>query len=209
MDVNQVVAKLIGYLVMMGSVGLKMPQIVNILSSRTVEGLSVTAIYSEAAISIGTVTYNILQKNPFSSYGESVFILVQNIILVVLLWIFQKPPAKLSSMLIITVVFLIAVIICLNLPTQFQFILPLMSLPLQVTGSASQVVQNFKNKSTGQLSLITVLLTFVGCCLRVFTTITEVGYDLPLLSGFVLGVLLSGILIFQVYFGFLSFFFPQ
>jgi mannose-P-dolichol utilization defect protein 1 len=86
MDINVLIAKVLGYLILCGSVLLKAPQIYNILQSQTVDGLSATSLYLELPTTITTMVYNIQKNNPFSSYGETALIAGQNIIIVGLLW---------------------------------------------------------------------------------------------------------------------------
>jgi uncharacterized protein with PQ loop repeat len=92
--------------ILAGSVLLKLPQILSIYNSKDVEGLVPSSFYSEVVsmcclcwmstvqtnlsllifsqpLVTTNIVYNYLQGNPFSSYGENVFILVQNLILVV------------------------------------------------------------------------------------------------------------------------------
>ena len=62
-----------------------------------------------------------------------------------------------------------------------------------------QIVANFRNGHTGQLSFIMVLLLFVGAMARIFTTIQETG-DKVMLVTFLVSTVLNGTLVFQVLF---------
>ena len=42
------------------------------------------------------VAYNYLQSNPFLTYGENIFVCIQNFILVGLLWTYMKVLPSLS-----------------------------------------------------------------------------------------------------------------
>jgi mannose-P-dolichol utilization defect 1 len=86
----------------------------------------------------------------------------------------------------------------LQLPPSLWSFLPLSNLPLLLISRIPQILQNFKLKSTGQLSSITTFLTFAGSLARVFTTIQEVGWDFSLLTGYFLGLSTSGTLLLQV-----------
>lgn len=63
----------------------------------------------------------------------------------------------------------------------------------------AQVYVNFKNKSTGQLSMATCALLFLGSFVRVFTSIQETGDNL-LIWSFVLASFANFIIITQFYF---------
>lgn len=60
-----------------------------------------------------------------------------------------------------------------------------------------QIYQNFKNRSTGQLSLITYSVNFLGCIARIFTTLQE-GGGAAMLRNFILSLVLNGILVAQI-----------
>ena len=60
-----------------------------------------------------------------------------------------------------------------------------------------QIVTNFRNGHTGQLSFIMVLLLTLGAVARIFTTIQETG-DKVMLVTFLVSVMLNATLTFQV-----------
>ncbi len=105
-----------------------------------------------------------------------------------------------SSLVMFSVVtsFLLLAAVSINLPASLQPVLVLVNLPLIITSRVPQILTNFKQKSTGQLSLFTFLLQFAGSAIRIFTTIQEVGWDLPLLAGFAIGAALNGTILLQV-----------
>lgn len=59
-----------------------------------------------------------------------------------------------------------------------------------------QAYSNFRAKSMGQQSLITVLLLFLGACARVFTSVQETG-DFIIILTYSLASLANGILLTQ------------
>mmetsp|Transcript_29817 Transcript_29817/g.30248 ORF Transcript_29817/g.30248 Transcript_29817/m.30248 type:complete len:85 (+) Transcript_29817:1-255(+) len=61
-----------------------------------------------------------------------------------------------------------------------------------------QIIKNIQQRSTGSLSSITNFLIFIGSFARIFTTLQEVGMDIPQLINYSLGSLTAGILFFQV-----------
>eukprot|EP01040_Poterioochromonas_malhamensis_P015701 gene15701-17625_t len=188
--------------IVLGSVIVKLPQIINITSTKDVKGLSPEAFYTEVPMTLLTVVYNIRQGYSFSTYGESVMILIQNIILVLLLWQYTKPippsfTVKLSVLGLFTIIGYISYAV---VPHQYLQILPLMTLPMLVYSRMVQIISSWKNKTTGQLSSITVGLTFIGGLVRVFTTITDVGLDFSLLTSLGIGTVLSGVQLAQIYF---------
>jgi uncharacterized protein with PQ loop repeat len=184
--------------ILAGSVALKLPQILNIISTKDVLGLSPMAFYTEVPITLCTILYNYRLNYPFISYGESVMICIQNFILVLLLWQFMKPKPSMGLRVGVLASFVGLAAGCFVMPAEYLYILPLAQLPLVVYARLVQIFANFSQGTTGQLSSITTILTFLGSLARIFTTIQDVGLDWNLLAGFVLGAVLSFILLAQV-----------
>lgn len=190
--------------ILLGSIAVKFPQILNIVNSKQATGLSPQSFYSEVSITISTVLYNYRQGYPFLSYGETVMVLIQNFILVLLLWKYMKPLPSTRHISLIIGLFVAISVVCSYLPSEYLYLLPLINLPLLIYARVVQIYSNAKSRSTGQLSSITTGLTFLGSAARIFTTIQEVGWDFSLLSGYVVSTILSGTLLSQVSTVFLS-----
>jgi mannose-P-dolichol utilization defect protein 1 len=62
-----------------GGAILKVPQIISVVSSGSAKGLSLSSYVLDTAATAITVAYNIRKENPFSTYGELGFLLVQNV----------------------------------------------------------------------------------------------------------------------------------
>jgi hypothetical protein len=67
---NVVLSKILGYCIVAGSFFLQLPQLIKIMKSRSVIGLSSLSRYSEVPINSSTVIYHYLKNLPFSTYGE-------------------------------------------------------------------------------------------------------------------------------------------
>jgi len=191
-------AKLIGTVILVGSFALKVPQIYNLYSTKNTVGLSPSSFYTDCAAVIVTVVYNILQGNPFTSFGEQCVILVQNIILVLLLWVHSKPGPSFLNMLSVTVVLGGIAAGSYVLPAEHQYVLPLTTLPLMIYSRMAQIISNYQCGTTGSLSIITTFLMLGGSLARVLTTIIEVGWDVSLLTVTFISAALSAILMAQV-----------
>lgn len=61
-----------------------------------------------------------------------------------------------------------------------------------------QVVTNYKNGSTGQLSAITLLLLFGGSIARIFTSIQETG-DVIIIVTYCVSTVANGAIVFQLF----------
>jgi hypothetical protein len=184
--------------ILAGSVALKLPQVLNILSTKEVVGLSPSAFYTEVPLSMITILYNYRLSYPFMAYGETVIIFIQNFILVCLLWQYSKPKPSVGHMLSVLAVFALVGVVCYHSPAEYLYLFPLTTLPLMLYARLVQIIANYQQGTTGQLSSITATLNLAGSLARIFTTIQDVGMDIALLTGFGSGAALSAILLAQV-----------
>lgn len=73
------------------------------------------------------------------------------------------------------------------------------TIPIAIASKGIQILENLRNNSTGQLSLVTWLLQFVGSSARIFTSVQETGDWLVIVS-FVVRALLDGVIVGQILF---------
>ncbi len=76
--VKLLASKLLGYLIILGAVFFKIPQILAIIKNKSVAGLSLSMFGLELVGFFITLAYNIRQNNPFSTYGETIFVILQS-----------------------------------------------------------------------------------------------------------------------------------
>jgi mannose-P-dolichol utilization defect 1 len=134
---EKIISQALGGAIMLGAAGLKVPQIQSIWKGKQVEGLNAMSVYAEVPL-IGTaIVYNILKKNPYTSYGELFFLLVQNFIIVLLF--FKYKPVSLPTSLSVLAFYALITGISFNLPEDLQPILPNLSLPLTIFSRVPQV----------------------------------------------------------------------
>ena len=77
--------------------------------------------------------------------------------------------------------------------------LALVNAPLIVTANLAQILQNRRNRSTGELSALTVLLRWLGAVVRVGTTLWQLKGDRAVLLNHTLGVLCTSTLLAQLW----------
>lgn len=68
-----------GYAVIAGSMLFKVPQAVRIFRKKSAEGLSASMYILETAGIAMSLAFSMKNAFPFSTYGEAVFILIQNV----------------------------------------------------------------------------------------------------------------------------------
>uniref|UniRef100_A0A7S4L975 Mannose-P-dolichol utilization defect 1 protein homolog n=1 Tax=Guillardia theta TaxID=55529 RepID=A0A7S4L975_GUITH len=181
------VSKFLGYGILVGSLFLQVPQLLRILLSRSVVGLSATARYSEVPINSSSVIYHFLLGYPLACYGENIVVLIQNLIVVALIWAWRTPRVPVREMLFCTLSFVVLCAAQLSLPKELLPWLIYVNIPFIFGSTVPQILANARQGHTGQLSILTCFLKLVGCCVRIFTTITQIGLDPGLLLGYFAG----------------------
>lgn len=191
-------SKVLGYGVVTGAAIVKLPQIISIVRAGFVSNLSRTAVYLELLCGLWACAYNFLKGNPFSTYGESVFIVVQNCALVLLLWAYadkKEAPSALERM---------AVVAGLAAASAAPFYLPTENLEhlfmaqtvIFTTSRMPQVYANFAEGHTGSSAGLTLFMNFAGTCARVFTSLQEVSDPLVAIN-FMINAAVNAVLFFQ------------
>jgi mannose-P-dolichol utilization defect protein 1 len=169
-----------------------------VLSAMSARGLSLTAYVLETLSYAITLAYSFRNNFPFSTYGENLFLTIQNTIITLLIIYFPSPILRrsqntISKLAIASLATAISGVVLYILPKETLSLLQLATLPLSLFSKLPQIRQNLRSKSTGQLSAFAVISQIAGCLARLFTTATEVG-DLLVSAGFALALLLNCIL---------------
>jgi len=211
--IKATISKLLSYAIILGAFALKLPQLYKIMKAKDVTGLSAISLYMDVCAFLGPPVYNILNKNAFSTYGESLIVLVENCILVCAFWYFAAPQDEKPSEKPRRPTFPIMVLIALAgvgmavgmffLPEELWWAMPASSVAFTIVARVPQIYQNFSQGHTGQVALLTWLLNFAGALARVFTCIQDPDISeksRPVLIGsFAVGASLSFIVIAQVF----------
>lgn len=133
------VSKLLGYAIITGSLILKLPQILKILSAKDVTGLTPASFYMEVLLYVSSTIYNVLRGYPVSTWGENLVILVQNVILVLLLWAYYTPRIPAATRLGLVVVFAALSVGMFAIPPEFQWVLASAGIPVSIVARIPQV----------------------------------------------------------------------
>ncbi|XP_019854065.1 PREDICTED: mannose-P-dolichol utilization defect 1 protein-like [Amphimedon queenslandica] len=181
--------------VILGALGVKFPQIYKIVKNYSTESISYLACILELGAVTFSSTYNYEKGFPFSTWGESFFISVQVLIILILMAVIRQHVLIIAPFLIAYsagVWFLVSGLAPGGLNTTLQAIV----IPLMLASRLTTVLTVYNNGSTGQLSFITAFLNFIGNIARVFTTIQETG-DLLLMATFISSLTLNSIIVLQ------------
>jgi len=196
MDIGLLISKALGFAIVGGSLILQVPQILKIINAKSVAGLSLASFWLQVVGFTITLAYNYNLAFPFSTYGESLFILIQDVFLVVLLYHYRRRiNLNFYLALFIYSIFAYSVLSGLVGLSVLQ-LLQAATIPIFSASRVPQIYSNFSNKSVGQLSFVTTILNLGGNVGRVFTTLKEVN-DPIILAGCLIGTLLNGIIVLQ------------
>lgn len=188
-----IVSKLLSYGIILGAVVVKVPQVIKIVDSRSAEGLSYPAYLLETIASSITFAYNIRANNAFSTYGETLFMTVQNVVITLLILLLNRKIIGFFLTMIAYSFFSFGLYTPALVDVKMMAILQASTIPIFVASRIPQILQTYSNGHTGQLSALTVLLVWLGSVARVFTTMQEVK-DSLLLVGFCSAAFLNTII---------------
>lgn len=193
------ISKLLGYAIVAGAVGLKVPQILAILKAQNAKGISVMSYLLEVTVFIIATAYALQQNYPFSLFGDLVAILIQDFVILFLMALYAKKIDAQFFIYSVCAVVVMAVMFGGFLPAEVVVTLQSLTIPLSIASRVPQIYKNFADRDTGSLSFLTYALNSGGALARVFTTITETD-DRILLLGYAISTILNGIIAFQIIF---------
>lgn len=198
-DFLTLLSRTTGYVVIAGSMLFKLPQAARIFRKKSAAGLS-SSMYILETIGIAmSLAFSIRNAFPFSTYGETVFIVLQNVVIMAGISLYSdepRPPILALSLLLASLFF--AYTISPLAPMLLVSILQTVSIPLLNFSRVPQLLLNYRNKSTGELAPSTLILQAVGNVARIFTTMVQLQNTLYLLSC-VAAFIFNGALVAQYY----------
>lgn len=188
------ISKALGLAIITTASVVKVPQILKLLHSGSAQGLSFTSYVLETASFLITLAYNVRNAFPFSTYGETALILVQDVAISVLILHFSNKSALAGAFvaLVATAVYVLIVSDTL-VPNSMMSTLQAGAGVLSIASKLPQIITVYQQGGTGQLSAFAVFNYLAGSLSRIFTTLQEVD-DKLILYGFVAGFVLNAVL---------------
>ncbi|XP_051799663.1 mannose-P-dolichol utilization defect 1b isoform X2 [Acanthochromis polyacanthus] len=165
-----VLSKALGIGIILGSVMVKLPQILKLMGAKSAEGLSFKSVLLELLAITGTMAYSIANKFPFSAWGEALFLMLQTVTIGFLI---QHYGGRTSKGLLFLAVYFTLLVILLSPFTSMSVVtcMQASNMPAIIIGRLIQAATNYQNGHTGQLSAISVFLLFAGSLARIFTSL--------------------------------------
>lgn len=191
------ISKGLGVGIVLGGSIVKVPQILKIFNSKSGAGISIWSYILETIAFLITLGYNVRQGFPFSTYGETLFIAAQNVIITLLVMQYSRKPVLASGFVVALSAAIYALFSSFGVSFNTLGWLQTMTIPLALGSKIPQIMTIARNRSTGQLSAFAVFNYLLGSLARIYTTLTEV--DDPLIFwGFLSSTVLNLVLVCQM-----------
>lgn len=192
-----ILSKAASYAIIAGALVLKLPQILAIASAKSAAGLSRLSMEMDVLVFVASVAYSSRLGYDFSTYGEQVIVLAQNVLLVLLAYVYAEAPVGGGRVLAFVGGLGAAVAACAALPERHLWALSAASICANVASRVPQLLANAAQQHTGRLAGATVKLNALGALVRFLTTLKETA-DPVLLLGFGTSTLLNVALLAQL-----------
>lgn len=160
------ISKALGLAIVGASAIVKVPQILKLVNSRSSSGVSFVSYALETASLLITLSYGVRNQFPFSTYGETALIAVQDVVVAVLVLTFADRPAAAATFVAVIAASVYALLFDANLIDAHS--MAYLQAGSGVLGLASKVPQIYTiwhEGGTGQLSGFAVGISIV--CLNV------------------------------------------
>ncbi|USW48766.1 Putative mannose-P-dolichol utilization defect 1 protein [Septoria linicola] len=191
------ISKALGIAIIGASSIVKIPQLLKLVNSQSAEGISFLSYLLETVSYLVTLVYNIRNEFPFSTYGETALIAVQNVAISVLVLQYSgKGPAAavfVGGLAALGYALYNDSVVSMAQLQYFQAGAGL----LGVASKLPQIITIFSEGGTGQLSAFAIFNYLAGSLARIFTTLQEVD-DKLILYGFLAGFSLNLVLALQM-----------
>ncbi|XP_022093802.1 mannose-P-dolichol utilization defect 1 protein-like isoform X2 [Acanthaster planci] len=190
------VSKGLGFGIILGSVMVKLPQIVKIVMSKSGHGINVAAVTFELTAISFTWAYSVANSFPFSAWGEALFMAVQTTTIATLCFWYKEQTLQ-AILYVSGYLAIMLVLLSGATPLSILSAMQATNMPIVVLSKLIQAQTNYNNGHTGQLSAVTVFLLTLGSVARIFTTIQETG-DAMMTWTYIIATATNALVAFQV-----------
>lgn len=154
------ISKALGLAIVGASAVVKLPQILKLINSRSSAGVSFISYALETASLLITLSYGVRNQFPFSTYGESALIAIQDVAVSVLVLTFAGRSAAAATFVAVVAASVYALLFDQTLvDAQTMSYLQAGAGALSVASKAPQIYTIWREGGTGQLSAFAVCFT--------------------------------------------------
>lgn len=193
------VSRLLSYAILAGSLFLRVPQIAAILAARSAKGVSPEFYYFDTLSVTIAAAVGFRHAQPFSTFGESYFLLAGDLFILAQIFFFQRRPAALLAVLAVFAVGAFLLFSSLLPVALLDALSVLVPIPAMILSRGPQIYQLWKDKSPGSLSFLMFFVNTAGSLARVFTTLREVA-SWTVLAGFLVSSVCNGTIAAQLFY---------
>lgn len=189
-------SKGLGIVLILGSLLVKVPQILKIFKSQSGTGINIFSVTLDLAAITIHMAYNFVKGFPFSSWGDTLFLAVQTVIIGALVLWYNK--ATIQSLLYLIIYLVVCYVLMGGLtPIDVLWSLTSVNIVIVVAGKGIQAWTNYKNGNTGQLAAVTLIMLMGGSLARIFTSIQETGDPIVIIT-YIASSAVNSLLVFQL-----------
>lgn len=198
---KDLLAAVLGYILGAGSLLLYTPIAIRILRQRHADGLALSTWWLKLSSYLAALLYSFRRGYPVSTYIETLIITVEAAVLLLLVAQYQRRLFE-PTFTALTLLLFACLAFGLLGPPWVAALAQTLSTLLNTGALLPQIHLNWHRRSSGDYSPITASLAFVGCLIRLFTTVQLSGGDALLLLGFGSALVLNAALLAQIgYYG--------
>ncbi|XP_057711450.1 mannose-P-dolichol utilization defect 1 protein-like [Corythoichthys intestinalis] len=189
-------SKVVGSVIILGSMLVKVPQIAKILGAKNAEGVSFLSLLGELFAITGSLAYSFANGFPFSAWGEALFVMFQTVTIGFLVQHYGGRSC-IGALFLLLYSITLALLLSPLAPAPLLAAMQASNMPAIIISRVIQAAVNLRNGHTGQLSALTVTILFAGSLARIFTSVQETG-DTLLVVTYVVSVIANGVIVAQV-----------
>uniref|UniRef100_A0A915E0Q5 Mannose-P-dolichol utilization defect 1 protein homolog n=1 Tax=Ditylenchus dipsaci TaxID=166011 RepID=A0A915E0Q5_9BILA len=194
-----VLSRCLGVAITLGSTFLLVPQILKIYSAKSGRGISLWAQVLGLIAAAANAAYSYEKKFVFGQWGDTLFVAIQMVFIIMqILW---YGGAQAYAFAFMATCWCAAMAIAYHhVPMYVLEALQTVAIPIIFISKGIQVVSNYRQRSTGQLSVLSVAMQLGGCLARIFTSFQASSGDLLVLAPYLIAALLNGIIFAQIFY---------
>ena len=194
------ISQCLGLGIVCGSFAVKVPQILKVHRASSATGLQPSSFEIETFCALVAATYGFANNLSFSAFGEAIGLAVQNVVLLALIYKYQKRSLARVTTVVVALSSWIALANSSLLTADILDRLVDANSLVLLASRVPQIMSNHAQKSTGQLSFVTYFLNFMGTLARVFTTLQEPNATSAMMRGVLVSMAMNGLIVGQIVF---------
>ncbi|XP_039888775.1 mannose-P-dolichol utilization defect 1 protein-like [Simochromis diagramma] len=190
-----VLNKTAGFWIILDTFLAQLPQLIKMLWGGSAEGLSLSAFFLQLYAFLCPVVYAMANNFPLFAWADRLFTLAQTVAIVFLILHYRGETVR--GVLLLFALCGVMLLLRSYAAAAVISVIQASSLAAFIASKVLQATTNYHNGHTGQLSTLSVLLSFAGCLGVAFVSLQENGNS-PVSLSHILSACLSCVLLAQI-----------